>query len=111
MGDNVMEMQAREMIAHLYGELQRLLEQLTAEKARLQTRLDEVEGLLAKERQTNRELSAENEVYRRALQKLYPAEIDVEAWENLDRGQFNVSSAEFRALLDQLENELDTSKR
>ncbi len=98
MGDNVIETQAREIMARVTSELQSLLEKLAA-----------LEKQLAEERAARKMWEEQAEAHRRLAQKLWvelhpitPEEI--EEWRNLKLADYSVSADEFRALLDELRN-------
>ena len=95
MGDNVIETHAQEALAKFAAELQRVLDQVKAEKAELEGRIRELEESLAKECKQREESDNVAEEYRRLAQKYYvqtlPKDLNQEEWENLDPADYTLT--------------------
>ena len=110
MGENVLEAQAREIMARFESEVHGLLEKVKADNARLEARVRDLQLEISNEREARTKSEKDAEEYRRWGQKLYvqlnpPTEADLEFWRNAKPSDFPVSGEEFHAFLDQLANE------
>ena len=110
MGDNVVEAQAREIMARFESEVHGLLEKVKTDNANLEARVRDLEAELCGKCEALAKSQKDAEEYRRWGQKLYvqlnpPTEADLEFWRNAKPSDFPVSGEEFHAFLDQLANE------
>lgn len=110
MGDNIVEAQAREIVARFTGEVQQVINALIAERDQLHTRVQELTHQVAQEREARRKEKDLVEAYRRDYQKLYvkahpPTEEDIEFWRKAKPSDFPYSWDDIQAMIDEVAKE------
>ena len=110
MGDNVVEAQAREIMARFESEVHGLLEKVKADNARLEARVRDLELEISNEREARTKSEKDAEEYRRWGQKLYVqlnplTEADIEFWRNAKPSDFPLSWDDVREVLDEAQSE------